>query len=461
VLVLAVMTTLAAVAGAAAAFTSGDQEPFTPLTISLGPIDVALAGGRPSNEMLLAAALTMVAIAAGAVSLEVAGAIRLLRSQDRRRLVAVMPSPPRTPTGEPVRITILIPAHDEEATLPQTLAALAEQHRAPDRVVVVADNCTDRTVDIAREFGYEAFETVGNSDRKGGALNQALGWLLPNLGPDDAVMVMDADTSLGPDYLETAARCLDDDPTLEAVGGLFFGEPLPGLIGLLQRNEYTRYSREIARRSGRVFVLTGTASVFRAETLRAVAEARGVCLPGGEGQVYDTDSLTEDNELTIALKSLGAPMRSPRGCSVVTELMPTWPNLWRQRLRWQRGALENVAAYGMTTATARYWAQQIGIAYGAIALYSYLFLMLVTALAADQLVLFVFWGLIGAIFVAERTFTVWSGGWRARLLAAAILPELLYAAFLQAVFIRGLYDILVARRASWGHVQHVTGGAGA
>jgi cellulose synthase/poly-beta-1,6-N-acetylglucosamine synthase-like glycosyltransferase len=455
------MTTLVAAAGAVATFTAGDEQPFSPVVVSLGPLDLALAGGRPSNDVLLAAVLTMVTIAAGAVALEVAGAIRLLHSQDRRRLVAVMPAPPREPTGEPVHITILIPAHNEEATLPTTLAALREQRRAPDRIVVVADNCTDRTVAIASEFGVEAFETVDNAHRKGGALNQALAWLLPDLGPDDAVMVMDADTTLGPDYLETAARCLDDDATLEAVGGLFFGEPLPGLIGLLQRNEYTRYSREIARRSGRVFVLTGTASVFRAETLRAVAEARGVCLPGGEGQVYDTDSLTEDNELTIALKSLGAPMRSPRGCSVVTELMPTWRNLWKQRLRWQRGALENVAAYGITTATARYWAQQVGIAYGAIALYCYLALMLVTALAADQLVLFVFWGLIGAIFVAERTATVWSQGWRSRVLAAVILPELLYAAFLQAVFVRGLFDILVARHASWGHVQHVVGGASA
>jgi len=461
VLVVAVVTALASAAGAVASFAAGESDPLEPLTLQLGPIDVALAGGRPSTDLLLAALLTMVSIAAGAVALEAAGAIRLLRSQDRRQLIAVMPSPLRSPTGRPVRITVLIPAHDEEARLATTLATLREQHRLPDRIVVVADNCTDATVPIAREFGVEVFETLGNTHRKGGALNQALAWLLPTLGADDAVMVMDADTTLGPDYLATAARCLDEDPTLEAVGGLFFGEPLPGLLGLLQRNEYTRYSREIARRSGRVFVLTGTASVFRAESLRAVAQARGVCLPGGSDQVYDTSSLTEDNELTIALKSLGSPMRSPRGCSVVTELMPTWRNLWRQRLRWQRGALENVAAYGITTATARYWAQQVGIAYGAVALYSYLFLMTVTLLAADQLVLFVFWCLLGLVFVAERTITVWEGGWRARLLAALILPELLYAAFQQAVFVRGLFDILVARRASWGHVQHPVGGAAA
>jgi cellulose synthase/poly-beta-1,6-N-acetylglucosamine synthase-like glycosyltransferase len=76
--------------------------------------------------------------------------------------------------------------------------------------------------------------------------------------------------------------------------------------------------------------------VFRADALSAVAGARGSFLPGEQGNVYDTYSLTEDNELTIALKTLGARMISPRQCRVRTELMPTWRDLWHQRQRWQR-----------------------------------------------------------------------------------------------------------------------------
>ena len=55
--------------------------------------------------------------------------------------------------------------------------------------------------------------------------------------------------------------------------------------------------------------------------------------------------------------------------------MPTWRTLWNQRLRWQRGALENLGAYGITPQTVRYWAQQFGIGYGVIALFSYLLLL--------------------------------------------------------------------------------------
>ena len=57
-----------------------------------------------------------------------------------------------------------------------------------------------------------------------------------------------------------------------AVGGLFYGEEGHGLIGQFQRNEYLRYGREIRRRRGRVFVLTGTASMFRP---RGPAHRRG------------------------------------------------------------------------------------------------------------------------------------------------------------------------------------------
>ena len=116
-----------------------------------------------------------------------------------------------------------------------------------------------------------------------------------------------------------------------------------------------------------------------------VAQARGTLIPGIQGEVYDTAAITEDNELTIALKSLGFGMISPQQCSVETELMPSWKALWIQRKRWQRGALDNLAEYGLTTATARYWGQQIGIAYGVVTLFSaYVFLVLAT-LAMDQL----------------------------------------------------------------------------
>jgi poly-beta-1,6-N-acetyl-D-glucosamine synthase len=258
-----------------------------------------------------------------------------------------------------------------------------------------------------------------------------------------------------PAFLEVAMGRLEADAELIAVGGVFSGEEGAGLVAQLQRNEYTRYQRHIARRRGKVFVLTGTASLFRAYALKAVADSRGELLPGNPGEVYDTLAMTEDNEMTLSLKSLGAKMISPKQCRVVTELMPTWRALWRQRMRWQRGALENIAAYGLTRATVRYWLQQIGIGYGAIALNAYMLLMLITVLAAESFDVSLFWLAIGAIFVVERVVTVWSAGWRARLVALPLVLEVAYDIVLQAVYLKSLFEIATGRAAGWNYVPRV------
>jgi len=418
----------------------------------------------PAVRVLLAAAALAVLFAAGIALLERRIANRSRRSSnDLATPLApkvVMAATDGVFAG-PVTVSVLIPAHNEQASLGETIASLLSQSHRPERVVVVADNCTDLTVEVARRAGVEVLESVANTEKKAGALNQALSHVLPQQGDNDVVMVMDADTKLDPGFLEAAVRRFTADRALMAVGGLFHGEEGEGLLGQFQRNEYIRYAREMRRRRGRVFVLTGTASLFRPVALRTVAQSRGRSIPGRHGDVYDTAALTEDNELTIALKSLGALMVSPADCSVVTEVMPTWRALWAQRLRWQRGALENLGAYGMTRQTFRYWAQQLGIGYGVIALGAYLLLAVLTVLSMDRWVWFPFWTGLGAVFVVERLVTVWKGGWRARLLALTLFPELVFAAFLNVVFVKGILDISLGRPPGWKHVTRTPGSSAA
>jgi cellulose synthase/poly-beta-1,6-N-acetylglucosamine synthase-like glycosyltransferase len=444
--------------------------------VALLPVDVELKSPRVSVVLGVAAAVAGFFV--GMVALHAAGAMRVLSgdrhvsdplpgrsAQMARRILGPVASrslsldlppdwpltaiPPDASAPTVARCTVLIPAHDEEAVIGLTLASLAAQTRRPDRVVVVADNCTDGTVRIARSFGVEVHETLGNTEHKAGALNQMLGRLLPGAGIEEVVLVMDADSTITPDFLEVALGLLDVDPDLMAVGGLFSGEDGAGILGQLQRNEYTRYQRVIGRREGRLFVLTGTASVFRTYALRAVAEARGSLIPGRRGDVYDALAMTEDNELTLALKSLGASLTSPPQCRVTTEVMGTWRDLFRQRLRWMRGALENVGAYGFTRTTSRYWGQQLALGYGVVALNSYLLLMALALLSADSVRWSPFWLAIGAIFLLERVLTAWRAGWRGRLVALPLVVELWYSLFLQSTYLTSIGQIAVGRRGGW------------
>lgn len=426
-------------------------------TTLLGFWHVLYATEVPTTRVLVAAVAFAVLLASGVALLERRISNRSRRSADVRTdplAPKLVMARTRGVWAGPVTVTVLIPAHNEEASLPATIASLQTQSHRPERIVVVADNCTDGTVAVARRAGVEVIESVGNTKKKAGALNQALRQVLPGQGDNDVVMIMDADTSLDDGFLEVAVARMTSDRALLAVGGLFYGQEGAGMLGQLQRNEYIRYGREMRRRRGRVLVLTGTASLFRPVALRTVAESRGVALPGTPGDVYDTAALTEDNELTLALKSLGALMISPEQCTVVTEVMPTWRTLWAQRLRWQRGALENLGAYGTTPKTFRYWAQQLGIGYGVIALFCYFALMALMLLSSDGWIWFPFWMGLGVLFTVERVVTVWKGGWRARLLAVLMVPELLFDAFLDLVYVKGVLDISLGREAGWKHVQH-------
>lgn len=94
------------------------------------------------------------------------------------------------------KFVVLIPAHDEQAGISATLASLASSSYPSDnvRIVVIADNCSDRTADRARDAGAEVWERNVSAKRgKGFALIWALERLQADRGDFDAVVVLDAD----------------------------------------------------------------------------------------------------------------------------------------------------------------------------------------------------------------------------------------------------------------------------
>ena len=360
-------------------------------------------------------------------------------------------APPAAPGEHRREVVALVPAHNEEEAIASTLAGLMTQSRRPDRVIVVCDNCTDRTADLAALAGAEVLATVGNKRKKAGALNQALGGVLPRLRDADVVLVVDADTTLSPGFTEAALR--EIEAGAGACGGVFYGEPGGWLMGIFQRAEYSRYARQLRRNRGDARVLTGTASAFTAAALRDVAAARGAGrLPGAQhgpvAPVYTMASLTEDGEITLALKTLGYKCVSPGGCAVTTEIMTTLPSWWRQRTRWQRGALEDLRTYGMTRVTLPYLLRQaaMGLSVAAFALYVGYSAFTIGRYGYHTNAL---WLGISALFVAERVITVRRAGWREVVTAALIFPELLYDALQHLVWLWCVAGSLLRTRTSW------------
>lgn len=367
----------------------------------------------------------------------------------------------QTVEGSEPCIVALVPSHNEADAIEGTLEALADQSQPVDEVIVIADNCTDDTGRLAIEAGASVLETVANHEGKAGALNQALELVLPLLSPDDCVMVLDADTKLTENFVETAVERLFDEhrEPIGGVGGIFLERDGDwNLIRQLQANEYIRYQRRIARRRGRALVLTGTGAVFKSQVLAHVKYGRqSGQLPDDAltGSVYDTAALTEDNELTLSLKSLGYQVTSPKECTLHTALKPNARSLFKQRRRWQRGALENLLAHETSMCTIPYVIRQIFKYLGVIFLPFYLLSLTVALVSKSEINFFEpLWLAVALLYLVEQTFSVRRGGWRAILTSVAVVPEIFMNVFLNIVYTVAYFDTLFARDESWGRKRN-------
>ena len=343
----------------------------------------------------------------------------------------------------------------------RSIASLRSQTRPPDEIIVVANNCTDDTEYVAFAAGVSVAESE-SPDGKAGALNDLFDLIMPLLDAEDPVLVMDSDTELTERFIESTVETLfsPSKKDIAGVGGIFLADDAPwNLVQQLQSNEYVRYQRRLSRRHGRALVLTGTGTVFKAGFMREVRQARrDGQMPdlAHAGGVYDISALTEDNELTLCAKELGYRVVSPKDCTVKTAMMPTLASLYRQRLRWQRGALENLIAHGLNGHTAPYAIRQVLTYLGVLFLPFYLWTLTVALIVQSSLNFFQpLWVGVAVLYVAEQTFSVRKGGRRAVLVSLAVLPEIFLDVFLHVVYVRALYGALFATDEQWGRMRHL------
>jgi cellulose synthase/poly-beta-1,6-N-acetylglucosamine synthase-like glycosyltransferase len=109
--------------------------------------------------------------------------------------LAVLPTP-RMPTqiARP-KIAVLVPAHNEAEGITPTLKILLSELTTGDRLIAIADNCTDETATIARSLGVTTIERHDLQNRgKGYALDYGLKFLAAD--PPDVAIVIDADTDV-------------------------------------------------------------------------------------------------------------------------------------------------------------------------------------------------------------------------------------------------------------------------
>lgn len=123
---------------------------------------------------------------------------------------------PLPPGRRPVA-RILIPAHNEAAVIADTLHSVIPQLAMDDRILVVADNCTDDTAAIARALGAEVAERT-DPERRG--KDHALDFGVRRLRdcPPEVVIVIDADCQVLPGTIDRLARvCAETSRPVQAL----------------------------------------------------------------------------------------------------------------------------------------------------------------------------------------------------------------------------------------------------
>lgn len=115
--------------------------------------------------------------------------------------------PHRCGRSQRPRFAVVVPAHDEADTIDSTLGSIGsiDYPKSQLAIVVVADNCSDDTAAVARSHGVTVLERDDPDRRgKGYALDHAFRYVLADTTAD-AVVVIDADTTVDPDLLSRAA----------------------------------------------------------------------------------------------------------------------------------------------------------------------------------------------------------------------------------------------------------------
>ncbi len=115
-----------------------------------------------------------------------------------------------------VKIAVLIPAHNEASIIGETVAAVRSQLVMGDRILVVADNCSDETAAVASREGAEVIARTDMAQRgKGFALDCGIRRLSES--PPDVVIVIDADCQPGLSCVDRLAfACQDSGRPVQA-----------------------------------------------------------------------------------------------------------------------------------------------------------------------------------------------------------------------------------------------------
>jgi len=235
------------------------------------------------------------------------------------------------------RLAVVVPAHDEERLVAACIDSLRAQSYPSElyRIIVIADNCTDRTAEVAEGAGAEVMIRMSGPDArgKGHALRWAMDALLSAADRPDAIVVVDADSVCEPGMLSalqhelaTGHQVVQADYSLAVEPGSIRSELVAAAFLLFHRVRFSGRAR-----LGMAANLVGNGMLFGRQVL--------------EQHPWNAFTGVEDLEFSIQLRLAGIETRFAPGAHISGPGAASRSGAVRQRMRWEGGRFHAVRTY--------------------------------------------------------------------------------------------------------------------
>ena len=232
--------------------------------------------------------------------------------------------PKRPAEVPPVRFLVVIPAHNEELLIGQTLAAINAAKRPRDQVLVVDDRSTDRTAEIAEEHGCHVLRRdpsaePGRAAARAAGIERAAGleW--------DAMVMLDADSIVEPSYFD---RCEEALAT--------------GAVALQARSEAAHGKRLVDQAALASFAVQGVMLPRGREVLHLPVRLRGTGMVLARSVVARLDfraRASEDLQVSLDLVREGVRTRHIDDARLRSANADTWKVASKQKERYEAGRM--------------------------------------------------------------------------------------------------------------------------
>ncbi|MDR0462042.1 MAG: glycosyltransferase family 2 protein [Christensenellaceae bacterium] len=241
------------------------------------------------------------------------------------------------PTTQKYKYAVLIPARNEEKVIGQLIDSINKQDYIKDdksliTIFVVADNCSDKTAEIAREHGAVVYERINppkNRRRKGWAME----FLVENVRKDygietfDGYLIMDADNLLSKNYMTKMNDAFDNkefDMFTSYVESKNFGTTLMSSFVSMVFYEGMRESRALSV-LGLGVMSNGKGALMRNNIFQKIN--------------FKWCGFSDDYEYSLDFASRGVRTTFVKDAICFDEQPLTYKDAARQRRRWGRGTL--------------------------------------------------------------------------------------------------------------------------